>query len=364
MPGRASVHLVDLRKSYGEFHAVDGVSLEVRPGEFLTLLGPSGSGKTTTLLMIAGFATPDAGDVLIGETSIVRQPPHRRNVGMVFQNYALFPHMTVADNIAYPLSVRRWDRRRIAERVAWALELVRLEGAGGKYPRQLSGGQQQRVALVRALVFEPALLLMDEPLGALDRKLRLQMQIEIKRLQTRLGLTVIYVTHDQEEALIMSDRIAVMNHGRLIQVGTPPQLYNAPASYFVADFVGDSNFLAGTVTAVGTEHATVETAGKLRLPVRAVAPLVPGARVRMSLRPEKIALEPGAHPRGIPGTIEEAVYMGEVIRYAVRVSEPETLLVKVQTKHGAPAYGPGAAVKLEWRPEDALVFSEKEEDVE
>jgi spermidine/putrescine ABC transporter ATP-binding subunit len=361
MPGQASVHLVDLRKSYGDFHAVHGVSLEVRPGEFLTLLGPSGSGKTTTLLMIAGFAAPDAGDVLIGETSIVRQPPHRRNVGMVFQNYALFPHMTVADNIAYPLSVRRWDRRRIAERVAWALELVRLEGAGRKYPGQLSGGQQQRVALVRALVFEPAVLLMDEPLGALDRKLRLQMQIEIKRLQTRLGLTVVYVTHDQEEALIMSDRIAVMNHGRLVQVGTPQELYNTPVSYFVADFVGDSNFLAGTVTEVGGDHATVETAGKLRLPVWGAVSLAPGARVRVSLRPEKIALEPGAHPGGIPGIIEEAVYMGEVIRYGVRVSEPETLLVKVQTKHGAPAYGPGAAVKLEWRPEDALAFSESQE---
>jgi spermidine/putrescine ABC transporter ATP-binding subunit len=364
MPGRASVALVDLRKAYGEFHAVDGVNLDVRPGEFLTLLGPSGSGKTTTLRMIAGFAVPDGGDVLIGETSVVRQPPHRRNVGMVFQNYALFPHMTVAGNIAYPLSVRGWDRSRIAERVAWALELVRLEGAGPKYPRQLSGGQQQRVALVRALVFEPAVLLMDEPLGALDRKLRLQMQIEIKRLQTRLGLTVVYVTHDQEEALIMSDRIAVMNHGRLVQVGTPPELYNAPASHFVADFVGDSNFLAGTVAEAGADEATVETAGKLRLLVRALAPLAPGARVRLSLRPEKIALEPGAHPGGVPGTIDEAVYMGEVIRYAVRVSDQETLLVKVQTKHGAPAYGPGTAVKVEWRPEDALVFSEEEEDAE
>jgi spermidine/putrescine ABC transporter ATP-binding subunit len=362
MPGRGAVHLVDLRKSYGEFQAVDGVSLDVRPGEFVTLLGPSGSGKTTTLLMIAGFAVPDAGDVLIDDRSVVRQPPHRRNVGMVFQNYALFPHMTVADNIAYPLSVRRWDRRRIAERVTWALGLVRLEGTGDRYPRQLSGGQQQRVALVRALVFEPAVLLMDEPLGALDRKLRLQMQIEIKRLQTRLGLTVVYVTHDQEEALIMSDRIAVMNHGRLVQVGTPVELYNTPASYFVADFVGDSNFLAGTVTEAGADHAIVETAGKLRLPVRATAPVAPGTRVRVSLRPEKIALEPGAHPRGLPGTVDEAVYMGEVTRYAVRVADEETLLVKVQTRHGAPAYGPGAAVKLEWRPEDALLFLENEED--
>jgi spermidine/putrescine ABC transporter ATP-binding subunit len=357
MPGRASIRLVDLRKSYGAFLAVDGVSLEVRAGEFLTLLGPSGSGKTTTLLMIAGFVVPDAGDVRIGDVSVVRQPPHRRNVGMVFQNYALFPHMTVTDNIAYPLSVRGWDRRRIAERVAWALELVRLGEAGPKYPRQLSGGQQQRVALVRALVFEPTVLLMDEPLGALDRKLRLQMQIEIKRLQTRLGLTVVYVTHDQEEALIMSDRIAVMNRGRLVQVGAPAELYNAPASYFVADFVGDSNFLDGTVTEAGPGHATIETAGKLRLPVRGEA-LAPGARVRVSVRPEKITLEPGEHPQGIPGAIEEAVYMGEVIRYAVRVSEPETLLVKVQTRHDAPAYGPGDAVKLQWRPEDVRVFLE------
>jgi spermidine/putrescine ABC transporter ATP-binding subunit len=361
MPGTASVHLVDLRKAYGDFHAVDGVSVDVRPGEFLTVLGPSGSGKTTTLLMIAGFVIPDGGDILIGDRSVVRQPPHRRNVGMVFQNYALFPHMTVAQNIAYPLSVRGWDRRRIGERVAWALELVRLEGAGGKYPRQLSGGQQQRVALVRALVFEPAVLLMDEPLGALDRKLRLQMQIEIKRLQSRLGLTVVYVTHDQEEALIMSDRVAVMNHGRLVQVGAPQELYNAPASYFVADFVGDSNFLPGIVSEVSPDCAIVETRGKLRLPVGPAA-LAPGTGVRVSLRPEKIGIEPDSDRRGVPGVVEETVYMGEVIRYAVRVSDQETLLVKVQTKHGAPSYGPGATVRLDWRPEDVLVFADGEEE--
>jgi len=360
MQGRASVHLIDLSKSYGEFKAVDGMNLDVKAGEFLTLLGPSGSGKTTTLLMIAGFVKPDRGDMLIGQDSVARHPPHRRNVGMVFQNYALFPHMTVAENIAYPLSVRRWDRHRIAERTAWALELVRLEGAGGKYPRQLSGGQQQRVALVRALIFEPAVLLMDEPLGALDRKLRLQMQIEIKRLQTRLGLTVIYVTHDQEEALVMSDRIAVMNHGEMVQVGTPEELYNTPLDYFVADFIGDSNFLEGTVAEASGDRAVVETASKLRLRLRPAIPLAPGERVRVSLRPEKISLEPGEHPRGIPGIVEEAVYMGEVIRYAVRVSDQETLLVKVQTKHSAPPQGLGAAVRLEWRPEDVLIFSEKE----
>jgi spermidine/putrescine ABC transporter ATP-binding subunit len=362
MPGHASVHLVDLRKAYGDFRAVDGVSLDVQPGEFLTLLGPSGSGKTTTLLMIAGFVLPDSGDIRINDASVVRQPPHRRNVGMVFQNYALFPHMTVAENIAYPLSVRGWDRRRIAERVAWALGLVRLDGAGPRYPRQLSGGQQQRVALVRALVFEPAVLLMDEPLGALDRKLRLQMQIEIKRLQERLGFTTVYVTHDQEEALILSDRIAVMNHGRVVQVGAPPELYNRPVSYFVADFVGDSNFLAGTVAETGPDHAIVATAGGLRLAVPGAGAPTRGARVRVSLRPEKVGLEPAAHPGGIPGTVEEAVYMGEVIRYAVRVSETETVLVKVQTKHGAPVHGPGDAVTLLWRPEDARVFAGEEEE--
>ena len=361
MPGRASVRLADLCKSYGEFRAVDRVSVDIHPGEFLTLLGPSGSGKTTTLLMIAGFVHPDAGEITIGDASVVRQPPHRRNVGMVFQNYALFPHMTVADNIAYPLSVRGWDRHRIADRVAWALDLVRLDGAAGKYPRQLSGGQQQRVALVRALVFEPAVLLMDEPLGALDRKLRLQMQIEVKRLQTQLGLTVIYVTHDQEEALVMSDRIAVMNHGRLVQVGTPPELYNTPVSHFVADFIGDSNFLAGTVTESIGNHAVVETAGRLRLPIPRAGLPDPGRPVRLSLRPEKLWLEPASHPAGVAGTIEEAVYMGEVIRYAVRVTDRETLLVKVQTKHGAPLYGPGAPVRVEWRPEDVRWFPHEEE---
>jgi len=360
MQRRASVHLLDLSKSYGAFKAVDGVTLDVRAGEFLTLLGPSGSGKTTTLLMIAGFVNPDRGDILIGTESVVQRPPHRRNAGMVFQNYALFPHMTVAENIAYPLSVRGWDRRRIAERTAWALELVRLEGTGGRYPRQLSGGQQQRVALVRALVFEPAVLLMDEPLGALDRKLRLQMQIELKRLQTRLGLTVIYVTHDQEEALIMSDRIAVMNHGELVQVGTPQELYNAPVSYFVADFIGDSNFLEGTVAEVSGDGMLVETTGGLRWPVPTTGHLATGERVRISVRPEKISLEPAEHAGGIPGIVDEAVYMGEVIRYAVRVSDQETLLVKVQTKHSVPIQAVGAAVRLGWRPEDVFIFTEKE----
>src|SRR5580658_6506385 len=246
----AAVFLSGLEKRYGSVGAVCGVSLDIRSGEFLTLLGPSGSGKTTTLMMIAGFETPTGGDIAIDGTSVVAMPPYRRNIGMVFQNYALFPHLTVADNIGFPLKQRGVGKAERAKLVGEALELVHLPGYGERYPRQLSGGQQQRVAFARAIVFKPRLLLMDEPLGALDKQLRENLQLEMRRLHADLGITFIYVTHDQEEALIMSDRIAVMNEGRIVQLGKPEQLYDRPCDQFVASFIGESNFFPCVVLGI------------------------------------------------------------------------------------------------------------------
>ncbi|MDE2456191.1 MAG: ATP-binding cassette domain-containing protein, partial [Burkholderiales bacterium] len=250
--GVAAIPLVRFRgvqKTYdGVALVVRGLDLEIRRGEFLTLLGPSGSGKTTTLMMLAGFESPTAGDIELAGKPITRTPPHKRHFGMVFQNYALFPHMTVGQNVAYPLTVRGVSRADQAKRVARALAMVQLDGKAERMPAQLSGGQQQRVALARALVFEPQLVLMDEPLGALDKNLREQMKMEIKRLHRELETTIIYVTHDQEEALVMSDRVALMNHGRIEQIGAPVDLYERPANRFVAEFIGQSNILAGRVT--------------------------------------------------------------------------------------------------------------------
>ncbi len=239
----AILELRNVSKEYGPHIAVADLSLQLAKGEFLSLLGPSGSGKTTTLMMIAGLLQPNTGDILLEQRPITPLPPYKRNIGVVFQNYALFPHMTVARNIAFPLTMRSVGREEIAMRVSRVLRLVGLPDYGGRYPRQLSGGQQQRVALARAMVFEPPILLMDEPLGALDKKLREQMQLEIKRLHEELGMSIIYVTHDQEEALVMSDRIAVFNLGRLQQIGTPTQLYERPATRFVAEFIGEFEHL-------------------------------------------------------------------------------------------------------------------------
>ena len=255
-PRGAKIQLRNLSRRFGGQAAVDGISLDVPAGSFVSLLGPSGSGKTTTLNLIAGFLTPDAGDILFDDRSVADVPPHHRDIGMVFQSYALFPHLTVAHNVAFPLRMRtRLAKADIERRVAETLALVRMEDYGGRYPRQLSGGQQQRVAMARALVSHPRLLLMDEPLGALDKKLRDQMQFEIKRIHRSVGTTFIYVTHDQSEALTMSDLVVLMHRGRIAQTGTPRELYTEPANVFVADFIGDSNLLNGRVTAIeGDSH--------------------------------------------------------------------------------------------------------------
>ena len=293
----ASVLLTDLEKRFDRTNAVDGVSLDIRSGEFLTLLGPSGSGKTTTLMMIAGFETPTAGDIAIDAKSVVAMPPYRRNIGMVFQNYALFPHLTVADNIGFPLKQRGVPKAERAKLVAEALELVHLPGYGARYPRQLSGGQQQRVAVARAVVFKPRLLLMDEPLGALDKQLRENLQLEMRRLHADLGITFIYVTHDQEEALTMSDRIAVMNDGKVAQVGRPEDLYDRPTSRFVAGFIGESNFLPAIVRGIEDDVVVAECEGAI---IRALSPSRPaaGEKVMLTTRPERLrfadgGLEPG-----------------------------------------------------------------------
>jgi len=343
----AEVHLRGVVKAFGGVRAVDGVTLTVRAGEFLTLLGPSGSGKTTTLACIAGFAVPTEGEVLIDGRTVTFEPPFTRNVGMVFQHYALFPHMSVAENLAFPLRMRRRPATEIRERVAWALALVQLDGLGDRAPRQLSGGQQQRVALARALVFEPPVLLMDEPLGALDKKLRADMQLELKHLHARLGVTIVYVTHDQEEALTLSDRVAVMNRGRLEQLGTPLELYESPRTRFVAEFVGESNVLEGTVAVVSGGVELVTPRG-LRLPLpagRAAA----GERLALLVRPEKITLAAEGAAL-IEGEVTEAIYLGEATRYVVRAAG-ETLVVKQQNVAAGVSLKAGARVGLQWERE-------------
>jgi putative spermidine/putrescine transport system ATP-binding protein len=338
------------------------VTLTARPGEFLTLLGPSGSGKTTTLACVAGFAVPSEGEVWIEGARVTFDPPFKRNVGMVFQNYALFPHMTVADNLAFPLRMRKVPSAAIRERVAQGLALVQLDGLGARYPRQLSGGQQQRVAMARALVFEPPVLLMDEPLGALDKQLRLEMQLELKHLQARLGVTVIYVTHDQEEALTLSDRIAVMNRGRIEQVGDPTELYDTPATGFVARFIGESNRVEGTIRAGEGGRPLLVTRSGLRLPVRPGGAVIGEAAVLL-LRPERIAIVADAGAGSDPvttgptvvGDIVETVFVGDATRYVVRAAGGETFTVKRLNLDAADRLKVGARVTLRWDPDTAFI---------
>ena len=307
-PPGTELELVAVSKTFGAVLAVDDVSLTVASGEFLTLLGPSGSGKTTTLMMIAGFESVTAGEILLGGRRLTRVPPYRRNLGMVFQHYALFPHMTVHDNLAFPLRTRGITRAETDRRVEEALDRVRLPGYGARFPAQLSGGQQQRVALARALVYGPPVLLMDEPLGALDKKLREQMQLEIKHIQRELRLTVIYVTHDQEEALTMSDRIAVMSQGRIVQLGPPEDLYERPADRFVADFIGESNFLEVTVRSVQGGIATALTDDGLDVALAVGDAGADGTRLTLALRPERVRLAPaGGHARASGATRRERV---------------------------------------------------------
>ncbi len=344
-----------IEKRYGSVVAVDDVSLDIAPGEFLTLLGPSGSGKTTTLMMLAGFEIPTAGEIYVDEDPIAAVPPYRRNIGMVFQNYALFPHMTVGENIAFPLQMRRMSKSEIVRQTRAVLDLVGLPGYEGRYPRQLSGGQQQRVAVARALVFNPRVLLMDEPLGALDKKLRERLQLEIKALHDQLGVTIIYVTHDQEEALVMSDRIAVMNDGRIEQCGQPTELYDEPTTRFVADFIGESNFIEGAVARLDGSAVWMEAPGlgELRAPAR--PGLTPGVAVALTVRPEKIVpVENGVAPDTniLPGVVEDVVFVGEMRRYVVRLPGEQRLVLKAQNRTGVRNYGRGDTIRVGWNVDD------------
>jgi len=354
----AKVEIRSLAKHFGPVKAVDDLSFTAEPGNFVTLLGPSGSGKTTTLNIIAGFDSPTAGEVLLGSGAITAIPTYKRNIGMVFQNYALFPHMTVAQNIAYPLQMRRFAKSRITRMVQEALQMIQLDGFENRYPKQLSGGQQQRVAIARALVFKPPLLLMDEPLGALDKKLREQMQIEIKRIQNRTGITVIYVTHDQEEALVMSDQIVILNNGRLQQMGSPTEIYERPRNRFVADFIGETNLFEAEIRRENN-HLIIALSGlDARFEASAGMALSPG-KSTVSIRPEMLWLEHQTDSRsGIQGNIEEMIYIGESTKFIVRTLDKQ-VVVRQPKRTGTGAFNKGDPVAVQFNLAD-VVFIESE----
>ena len=350
--GPVHVELRDVTKRFEAFTAVDRLSLRVEPGEFLTLLGPSGCGKTTTLRMIAGFEHPSAGQILIDGSDTGDAPPFKRDVNTVFQNYALFPHLSVWDNVAFGLKMKGVARSERGRRVDEALDLVKMSTFGDRRPNQLSGGQQQRVALARALVNHPAVLLLDEPLGALDLKLRKAMQLELIGLQQRVGITFIYVTHDQEEALTMSDRIAVMNEGRLLQVGTPAEIYDRPDSRFVAEFIGESNFLEGTVTMRDGDETVVQVEGIGAM--RCGGHAEPGSRVILAIRPEKISLARGEDDRlnHASATVSAVVFRGSDTRIASILGNGSQVAVELPNQSITSYDGvrPGDQIVLSWEP--------------
>jgi spermidine/putrescine transport system ATP-binding protein len=350
------VQLVDLVKQFGDFMAVAGINLDMPQGEFFSLLGPSGCGKTTTLRMIAGFERPSEGQILLDGIDMAQTPPHKRNVNTVFQNYALFPHLDVDDNVAFGLRYQKASKQDTKVRVADALTLVGLEGFGNRRPSQLSGGQQQRVALARALILKPAVLLLDEPLGALDANLRKRLQIELKTLQQEVGITFIYVTHDQEEALTMSDRIAVMSQGRVEQVGPPKQIYEEPATAYVANFLGVSNLMEGT--------AEDQTAGGLAVKLGDF-PLVAGqgltdvrGPVKLIIRPERLELEAAGTEgsNSIPGMVERVVYVGSVLHIFVNLAHGERVQAWIPNDGSGSAYSQGTAVTVHMPPEALRVL--------
>ncbi|BAM91403.1 putative sperimidine/putrescine transport protein, ABC superfamily [Bradyrhizobium oligotrophicum S58] len=360
----ASIEIARVSKVYdGGVRAVDAVAMDIRPGEFFSLLGPSGCGKTTTLRMIAGFDTPSTGEIRIDGADITHVPAHRRDMAMVFQNYALFPHRTVAENVAFGLRMRKIDKATIASKVKAALAMVELSGMEHRRPAQLSGGQQQRVALARAIVISPRVLLCDEPLGALDKKLRQQMQFELKQLQKSLGLTLVFVTHDQEEALAMSDRIAVMNAGRVEQIGTPVEIYDQPRTRFVADFIGDTNIFRGQ--RVTMDHSVGIAVGNgLVLALPAAAAIAGSEVVSVALRPEKIGVSPGSTPdvrsTGVSarGTVESTNFLGGAVLYRIVLDGGQRVLAQQPNSGAGPLHAPGHAVTLGWRPADLVILED------
>ncbi|MFK3796968.1 MULTISPECIES: ABC transporter ATP-binding protein [unclassified Pseudomonas] len=351
----AFVSFRGVEKSYDGFKTVvKHLDLDVAQGEFLTLLGPSGSGKTTSLMMLAGFESPTQGKIYLEGKAIESVPAHLRGIGMVFQNYALFPHMTVAQNMAFPLEVRRMNRHDIQFKVKQALEMVRLSDLANRYPAQLSGGQQQRIALARALVFEPKLVLMDEPLGALDKQLREQMQLEIRRLHRELGLTVVFVTHDQSEALTLSDRVAIFNDGVIQQVDTPQALYERPANTFVATFMGDTNVLPGSLDSLGAERCQVRLDAGQQVFARSTPGLVKGNRTSLSIRSERVILDGDTrYDSRLPGRIEECIYLGDHVRIRLQVGDNNDFNVKVPIAQMQPVWCEGHHLSVCWHSADA-----------
>ena len=353
--GKAFVRFEEIEKSFdGETLVIKNLNLEISKGEFLTMLGPSGSGKTTTLMMLAGFETPTHGEIYLGKQPIGNIPPHKRNIGMVFQNYALFPHMTVSENLAYPLEVRKISKSEIKDRVARALDMVELRGFEGRFPAQLSGGQQQRVALARALVFEPHLVLMDEPLGALDKNLREQMQYEIKHIHENLNVTVVYVTHDQSEAMTMSNRVAVFEDGVIQQLSTPDVLYEEPQNAFVAQFIGENNKISGKVLELSDDRCIVEVdSGEI---VKALKVNVDktGDRTTLSLRPERVTLNPAADSLEniFEGTVKELIYLGDHLRTRIDVCGNDDFIVKVPNAAGRIKIDKGETINVGWTAQD------------
>jgi putative spermidine/putrescine transport system ATP-binding protein len=344
-------------KSYGPVLALADASLDLTEGEFLTLLGPSGSGKTTLLMIVAGLIQPTAGEVWIGGKLSTYEPPNKRDIGMVFQNYALFPHLTIEENIAFPLKMRRMPAAQAAEEVRRVLDIVQLPHVAGRLPKELSGGQQQRIALARCMVYRPSIILMDEPLGALDRKLRDRMQLEIKQLHKRLGITVLYVTHDQEEALAMSDRICLMKAGRIEQIGSPEELYFRPRTEFAADFLGESNIIAGRVVASGAD-GVVEGPGGLRVRAQVDPALAPGRTVKAVIRPESLRiLQPGEIAENVAeGVLAESLFIGGVCRHYVSIADDLVLSLKQLTDGGAAVPPPGTRIRVGWRGDHTLVL--------
>jgi spermidine/putrescine ABC transporter ATP-binding subunit len=355
----AGIRVVDLVKRFGGIVAVDKISFDVGKGEFISLLGPSGCGKTTTLRCIGGYESPTSGTIEIAGHVVNDVPVHRRDIGMVFQNYALFPHKTVADNVGFALKMRgvsRIDRQR---QVGEALDLVELPGYEKRYPKQLSGGQRQRVALARALIHRPSVLLLDEPLANLDRKLRQSMRVELKLIQEKVGISTVFVTHDQEEALVMSDRIAVMDGGRIHQLGTPSEVYHRPATGFVAKFIGETNFLQGHVTAVETGVARVRVSGDRDIVVETVGGSLAGREVAVSVRPERIDIghvAPAGAANVIVGTVEFVTYLGSSASYRVRAWGDQRFYVTQPLAAARAPFSEGDTVTLWWAPDRGLLI--------
>ena len=356
MSSESFVKFEKVDKSYdGELLVVKDLNVDIPKGEFLTMLGPSGSGKTTTLMMLAGFETPTNGEIYLDGDAISSIPPYKRGIGMVFQNYALFPHMTVNENLSFPLEVRKMNKSEIQEKVQKALSMVELQDFGNRMPMQLSGGQQQRVALARALVFEPRLVLMDEPLGALDKKLREQMQYEIKHIHENIGITVVYVTHDQSEALTMSNRIAVFNDGKIQQISTPDILYEKPECAFVAQFIGENNQLKGKVKSINGNTCVIKTDKGDEIKSLKVNVNTVGDGSTVSLRPERVEINSSDtnFENSFNGTVKELIYLGDHIRTRVEVCGNDQFIVKVPNSYKGANLKAGASVKLSWKASDS-----------